>query len=118
MPRIQKIHRSPAKLICPAEGCRKVCRSHGGLTQHLNSKHKDYQPGTCPSPPAVEVIILDSDLSSDGDLADAIGPEPYHDGVGFDFEIPAPPSSQPGSPSRESEASGSNVDYHPTISGQ
>jgi hypothetical protein len=128
MPRIEKIHRSPAKLICPVEGCRKVCRTHNGLTQHLNSKHKEYQPGTPPSPPAAAVndyIILDSDLSSDSDLAgtwDAIasGPEPSHDsdGVGFDFDIQVLPSSQPGSPSRESEASGSNADYHPTISGQ
>lgn len=123
MPRIQKIHRSPAKLVCPVEGCRKVCRTNSGLTQHLNSKHKEYQPETPPAAAVNDFILLDSDLSSDSDLAgtwDAIasGPEPSHDDVGFDFDIQVLPSSQPGSPSRESEASGSNVDYHPTISGQ
>jgi hypothetical protein len=119
MPRIQKINRSPAKLICPVEGCRKECRSHGGLTQHLRSKHKEYQPGSPPADAVNDFIILDSDLSSDRDPAgawDATGSEHNHDGIGFDFEVQTLRSSR-SSPSQESEASVSNVDYHPTISG-
>jgi hypothetical protein len=149
MHRNQKNHRSPAQLvICPVEGCRKECLSYGGLTQHIQAKHKEYQPGT-PSPPsaaAVDYSILDSESSSVNDLemstgippdndpagaSDAFGSESEsestgnrdrdrdrdHDSlsIGFDFEIPFLPSSQPDSPSRESEAS--NVDYHPIING-
>jgi hypothetical protein len=122
MPRIQKSYCSPAELICPVEGCGKECRTHSGLTQHLNTKHKEYQPGTPPSAAAVnDCIILDSDLSSVSDPAgawDAFDSESNHDGAGFDFEIPLLPSSRSDSPSRESKASGSNVDYHPIINGQ
>lgn len=133
MPRNQKSYCSPAKLICPVEGCRKECRTYGGLTQHLDAKHKDYQTGDPPSTAADnDCIILDSDLSSVNDLEMSIPPDsdptgdwdPFasgselNDGVGFDFEIPLLPSSQPDSPSPESEASGSDVDYHPIINGQ
>jgi hypothetical protein len=47
---------------------------------------------------------------------DAFGSEPNRDS--FDFEIPLFLSSPPDSPSRESEASGLNVVYHPIINGQ
>jgi hypothetical protein len=130
MPRIQRIYCSPAtiKLICPVEGCRKECRSYGGLTQHLHAKHKDYQPGTPPSAAAVnDCLILDSDLPTVTDLEipdsdpagvwDAFGSESNRS-VSFDFENPLFLSSPPDSPSRESEASGLNVDYHPIINGQ
>jgi hypothetical protein len=65
-----------------------------------------------------------SDLESeipDGDPAgacDVSGPESTGNHDGFDFEIPFPPPSPPDSPSRESEASGLNVEYHPIINGQ
>ena len=123
MPRIQKSYRSPAKLTCPVEGCRKECWTYSGLTQHLYAKHKEHQPGTPLSPSTAAVndcIILDSDLSSDSDPAGAWGAfssESNHDGIGFDFEMPLPSllPSLPDTPSQESEALGSNVDYHPII---
>lgn len=127
MPRIQKSYCSPElELVCPVEGCRKVCRAYGGLTQHLQAKHKEYQPGT-PSSTAVvnDCIILDSDLSFVNDLEMSISPDSDpagawdafgdHDSIGFDFEIPFLPSSRPHSPSIESEAS--NVNYHLIING-
>lgn len=107
--------------------------------QHIQEKNKEYQPGTPPSAAAVDYTILDSESSSVNGLkmtippdsndpagaSDAFGSESKswsnrdHDtgslGIGFDFEIPFLPSSQPDSPSRESEAS--NVDYHPIING-
>jgi hypothetical protein len=125
MPRIPKSYCSPAKLICPVEACRKECRTHSGLTQHLHAKHKEYQPGTPPSAAAVSNhIILESDSSSDSDPGawDVFGFNHNSDGVGFDFEIPPFPSSQPNlnSPSRESEVSdsSSSIEYHPLINGQ
>ena len=121
----------PAKLICPVKGCLKECRTYSGLTQHLHAKHKEYQPGTPPpTTAAVNDFILDSDLSSvnlndlemrDSDPAgawDEFGTEPNHGSVVPDFEIPLLPSSRPDSPSRETIASGSIVDYHPIINGQ
>ena len=94
--------------------------------QHLYAKHKEHQPRTPLSPSAAAVndcITLDSDLSSDSDLAGAWGAfssESNHDGIGFDFEMPLPSllPSLPDTPSQESEALGSNVDYHPIINGQ
>jgi hypothetical protein len=125
---------SGAKLICPIEACRKECRTHSGLTRHLNSKHKDYQPGlrTPPSAAAVnDLFVLDSDVSSLNDVDIPPGSDPgaawdafssNHDNVGFDFETPLIPSSRPHSPSQESQASDSSsstsVDYHPLINGQ
>jgi hypothetical protein len=124
MPRISKSYCSPTKLVCPVESCRKECRTHSGLTRHLHSKHKEYQPGTPPSAAAVsDRIILDSDLSSDSDPGawDVFG-STNHNNVGFDFEIPPLPSSQPNSPSQESEVSNSSssasVEYHPLINGE
>lgn len=126
----QKNYCSPAQLvICPVEGCRKECLSYGGLTQHIQAKHKEYQPGTPPSAAAADYTILDSESSSVNDLemsippdndpagaSDAFGSESNLDhSIGFDFEIPFLLSSQPDSPSQESEAS--NVDYHPIING-
>lgn len=70
MPRFPRGSPSSTKLICPIEACRKECRSHSGLSQHINSKHKDYQPGlgTPPSAAALnDSDILDtapSDISS------------------------------------------------------
>ena len=130
MPRLQKSYCSPAKLICPVEGCRKKCQTYSGLTQHLHAKHNlnEYQPGTSSNPStaaANDRSTLDSsDLSSvnlempDGDPAgawDAFGSESNHDS---DFGIPLLPSSRQDSPSRETEASDSTVDYHPIINGQ
>lgn len=135
MPRLQIRYCSPAKLICPVEACRKECRTHSGLTQHLYAKHKDYHPGTPPSAAAVnDRINLDSDLSSvddvemsksipsDSDLGawDVFGSN--HDSVDFDSEIPRPflPPSRPDSPSQESEASSifKFIEYHPLINGR
>lgn len=132
MPRIQKSYYSPAKLICPVEGCRKECQTYSGLTQHLHAKHKGYQPRTPPSAAVNDCIILDSDSSSVNDLqmsiapdsdpvgaCDVFDPESNHDSDNFGFEMPLLPSSRPDSPLafRESEASGPNVDYHPIING-
>ena len=134
MPRIQRGYHSPAKLICPVEACRKECRTHSGLTQHLNSKHEDYQLGlgTPPSAAAVnDLFILDSDVSSLNDAEMSILPDgdpdvawdafsSNHDNVGFDIETtPFLPSSRPHSPSQASDSSSSiSVEYHPLINGQ
>jgi hypothetical protein len=134
MPRFPRRNHSPANLICPIEACGKECRSHSGLTQHLNSKHEDYQLGlgTPPSAAAVnDLFVLDSDVSSlndaeispGSDLGDAWDAfSSNHDNVGFDFETPLIPSSRPHSPYQESQASESSsstsVDYHPLINGQ
>jgi hypothetical protein len=127
MPRIEKSYCSPAKpeLICPVKGCGKECRAYGGLTQHIQAKHKEYQPGTPSAAVVDDFIVPDSDLSSvndpetyfspDRDPAgtwDAFDSQSNHDSIGFDFENQ---SSRPDSPSRESEAL--NVDYHPIING-
>lgn len=132
MPRLQRSYCSPAdlELICPVNGCRKKCRTYGGLAQHIQAKHKDYQPGTPFAAVVNDFNILDSDLSSANDLeisfpleSDPDGPwdafnfdsESNHNSIDFDFENPFLPSSRPDSPSRESEAS--NVVYHPIING-
>ena len=136
MPRIPNSNRSPAKLVCPVDTCGKECRTHSGLTQHLNAKHKDYQLGT-PSPLSTATIgdriVPESDLS-ESSLSDAQMLIPPDSDLGAwdafgsnhnsDFEIPPLPGpllpSQPNSPSRESEANDSKIfmEYHPLISGE
>lgn len=36
-------HLSMQSWPCPIPSCNKVCRSPGGLTQHLNSKHRHHE---------------------------------------------------------------------------
>ena len=89
-------------------------------------QNTEHRLGTPLSPSAASInncIILDSDLSSDSDPAGtwgAFSSESNHNGIGFDFEMPVLSllPSLPDTPSRESKALGSNVDYHPIINGQ
>ena len=136
MPRIQKRYCSPAELICPVEACRKECRTHSGLTQHLLAKHKDYQPESPRFAAVVNDCIipsLDSDLSSasandcDMEMPTSISDSDYpslagardafgsnRDSVGLDFEIPGGPSP----PSESSRPDSSHlIEYHPLMNG-
>jgi hypothetical protein len=143
MPRNSK-YQSPAKLTCPFESCGRKCRSHSGLTRHLQSKHKGYYlsqlPAGTPSTGDGAGDYMDVDLSSvdedeetsssdnDSDMSarqasgDAFDFDNDQAGPASDFEMHPAPSTRSNSPSRhsesDSETSESTIKYHPLINGQ
>ena len=67
----------PRILLCPRPGCGKLCRSQGGLTQHINAAH----PPKHSEPPATPPDIRQhsQDIETPPHSPHAEPPESHHE---------------------------------------